>query len=83
MAKNKDDLGGLSDEDFMSEWDALGEESAQLRDRLRAYSQEHQRREAQKNLAQRLGTLSDPERAALLQYAQTGGIPTEESVNGA
>lgn len=74
------DLGSLSDDDLMSEWSALGERVQSDRERLKAFSAEHQRRTTQAHLADVLGPLSDADRRALAQYAEASGAESQEGV---
>jgi hypothetical protein len=82
MAKSKhEDIGKMSDDDLMKEWTALGKEVQAGKERLAAFSQEHQRREREAQLRNAVGDLS-PEDLALLQSMEPVGVESEESHNG-
>ena len=81
QATNEVDLTTLSDEDLLTEWSAVGEQVTVLRERLTAFSHEHQRRTAQKALASQLGDSMSQEQAdSLRQYLDTVQIDSGESV---
>lgn len=73
------DLKTLTDEDFMAQWTVLGDEVQAYKDRLSQFSQEHQRRERERQLRNAVGDLS-PEDLALLQTMEPAGIESEEAV---
>jgi hypothetical protein len=73
------DIAAMSDDELMDAWTAAGDEATKTRERLEAFSQEHQRRERKKQLAAQLGTVSD-EDLALLQEVQAEGVESEEAV---
>lgn len=70
----------MDDDTLMAEWTSLGEEYAAMKERLREFSAEHDQRNMQKQLADRLGALSDPERAALTQYVEAQAAESQEAV---
>lgn len=71
-------LAKLTDEQLESEWTAAAKDLEKLKERLRAYSQEHQTRETAKRAQQRLETMSDDEKRALVQMVEAQGISSEE-----
>ena len=77
MAKSKvltqEDIASLDGDDFMQRWTELGEQVELGKAQLLLFSREHQRREEQDRLTQRLGTLGDAEKAALVQYIESQG----------
>lgn len=72
-------LGNLDDDALMEEWTALGERVQRDRERLLAFSKEHQRRVRKEQLLRALGPVSE-EDAALMQSIVAAGIESEESV---
>lgn len=74
MAQKK--LENMNDEEFMDAWTALGERVQADRERLKEFSQEHQKRERLKQLNLTPGDLE------LLQGVSPEGIESEEQVNG-
>lgn len=78
MAKTKA-LDAMSDDELMEAWGAVGEEVAAGKERLREFSQEHQRRTRKAQLAHLAG-MSD-EDLALLQEVRSEGVESEEAVN--
>jgi hypothetical protein len=81
-AKAEMRLADMSDKQLMDAWDKVGKEYTILKDKLMEFSEEHQRREQEKQFAVRLGTLSDPERTALQQYINAQGVESAEDVVG-
>ena len=79
MAKQLDDLTQLSDDELMEKWTELGNEAQWLRERLTAYSHEHQRREREAQLLRAVGELS-AEDLALLQGMEPTGVESEAEV---
>lgn len=79
MGDTTTDISQMSDEDLMSEWTSLGEEVQAGKDRLREFSQEHQRRSRKAQLLAAMGTPSE-EDLALLQEAVAEGIESQEGV---
>jgi hypothetical protein len=84
MAKSKvltqEDIASLDEGDFMDQWTALGEQVELGKAQLLLFSREHQRREEQARLGQRLGTLGDAEKAALVQYIESQGADSSAAV---
>lgn len=79
MASTKS-LQGLTDKQLESEWTKAAKELDKLKAQLKEYSQEHQRRAAEKRAAQALETMSDADRRALLQQLEAEGIESAENV---
>lgn len=77
----KKSLQSLTDKQFMSEWDRVAKEALKLKEQLKELSQEHQRRADEERARQALETMSDSQRAALVQMAQSEGIESQEAVN--
>ncbi len=73
MAKK---LENMEDDEFMEAWTSLGERVQKDKERLREFSQEHQKRERLKQLHLEPGDLE------LLQGVSPVGIESEEKVNG-
>lgn len=79
MASNDNsDIAQMSDEQLMEEWTSYGAQFAKAKERLDAFSAEHQRRSRKADL-QRLADLSD-EDMALLQEVRAEGVETAEAV---
>ena len=77
------DLSALSDDELLARWDEAGARQMDARQECKAYAAEHDRRTILAAAQRKLESLSDPERAALLQtVSDLGGIESEESVNG-
>jgi hypothetical protein len=75
MAKDKNsDIAEMTDKQLMKEWTALSKTVTEQRERLRAFSQEHQKRERIKQLNLSPGDLE------LLQGVTPESIASEESV---
>jgi glucuronate isomerase len=70
-------LENMDDQEFMDSWTALGEQVTKDKERLREYSQEHQRRTRTEQLKNMGLTQSDLE---LLQSAGPEGVVSEEAV---
>jgi hypothetical protein len=66
------------DDQFMEDWTAVSEYFSEVRERVVAFNQEHQRRERKKQL-ERFGAMSD-EDLALLQEIRAEGVDSEEAV---
>lgn len=79
MTKQVEDLTQLSDDELMEKWTAVGNDASALRDRLSAFSKEHQRREREAQLRKAVGDLS-PEDLELLQTMEPTGVESEEQV---
>lgn len=79
MAKTEVDLRSLDDDEFMEKWTVLGQRVEEDRAALRAFSQEHQRRNREAELKNRLRDMS-PEDLALLQGIAAEGIESEATV---
>ena len=81
-----DDLASMSDQEFMDAWTQTGNEAQALKERLREFSAEHQRRSTRDEAQRRLGvdSMTEDERAAYidaLQSATPVGIESDEAVN--
>lgn len=74
MAQKK--LENMSEKELMEEWTKLGARVAEDRERLREFSQEHQKRERLKQLH------LTPADLELLQGVTPEAIESEEQVNG-
>lgn len=74
MAQKK--LENMSDKELMDEWNKLGEKVQADRERLKEFSQEHQKRERLKQLH------LTPADLELLQGVTPEAIESEEQVNG-
>lgn len=72
-------LAGLNDDDLMAEWTALGERVQSDRERLLAFSKEHQKRVRKAQLLRTMGAVT-PEDAELMQEIVAAGIESEEAV---
>ena len=79
MGDTTTDISQMSDDDLMAEWTALGDEVQAGKDRLREFSEEHQRRNRKAQLLAAMGTPSE-EDLALLQEAVADGIESQEAV---
>lgn len=77
--KAEEDLSVLSDDELMERWTDLGSEAMAIKDRLSAFSKEHQRREREAQLRKAVGDLS-PEDLELLQTMEPTGVESEEQV---
>ena len=75
MATKK--LENMDDKEFMDTWTALGKQVEKDREKLREYSQEHQRRTRVEQLRNMGLTQSDLD---LLQEAGPAGVESEEAV---
>jgi hypothetical protein len=75
MAKKEKPIAEMGDDELMAAWDATGEEATKLKERLKEFSQEHQKRERLKQLNL---SASDLE---LLQSVTPEGIESLEAVN--
>ena len=73
------DIEAMTDEELMDSWTQEGAEAQVLRDRLEAYSAEHQKRERKKQLKASMGDVSEQD-LALLQEVRAEGIASEEAV---
>lgn len=81
MGKTKEvDLADMSDEQLMDEWTALAGQVQSDRERLVAFSHEHQRRNRKAQLAAVASDMTD-EDLALLQEAMAEGVESEEDVH--
>lgn len=60
-------LSDLSDEELLEQWTETGNELARIKDKLKEYSEEHQRRVLLEQAKAKAATLNDEERRALLQ----------------
>lgn len=77
MAKKKEKaLAELTDDELMTQWTDLGKEVEAGKEKLREFSQEHQRRVR----VQQLGLTSED--LALVQEMSAEGILSDEKVNG-
>lgn len=72
-------LADLDDDALMEEWTALGTRVQEDRERLLAFSKEHQKRVRKEQMLRVLGGTS-PEDAELLQEIIAAGIESEEAV---
>jgi hypothetical protein len=79
MAKTEIDLRALTDEEFMDKWTTLGQRVEEDRQALRAFSQEHQRRNREAELRNRLRDMT-PEDLALIQGMGPVGIESQAEV---
>ena len=79
MTKQVEDLTQLSDDELMEKWTAVGEDAQALRERLTAFSHEHQRREREAQLRAAVGGLSEAD-LALLQGMTPDGVESQAEV---
>lgn len=75
-------LTEMTDKQLESEWTKAAKDFDKQKELLKEFSQEHQRRAADKRAAELLETMSDDEKRALVQMAQADGIESEEKVQG-
>lgn len=73
-------LRELTDAQLEREWTRKAKEYEKLKNELRDYSAEHQRRASEERARQALDSLSDKDRAALLQVAKAEGIESKSEV---
>lgn len=75
-------LAEMTDKQLESEWTKAAKEYDKLKEQLREYSQEHQRRAAQARADQLMESMTDAEKRLLLQTMEAEGVGSEEEVNG-
>lgn len=80
MGTTKKSLEELTDKQLETEWTRASKELSALKDRCREFSQEHQRRAAVERARQALETMSDADKAALVQMVHTEGIESKEGM---
>lgn len=73
------DIAEMSDDDLLDEWTALGTKVTEMRERLEAFSQEHQNRVRKDQLRRQLTGLSESD-VALLQEMRAEGVESQEVV---
>lgn len=73
------DIEAMTDEELMDSWTQLGLEHQASRERIEAFSAEHQKRERKKQLKAMAGDVSEQD-LALLQEVHAEGIASEEAV---
>lgn len=76
MAAKK--LENMSDDELMDNWTVAAEELEAAKEKVKAFSQEHQRRETEANAARILEGMTDVERAALAQMVGPVGVESSE-----
>lgn len=69
-AQTEYNFGDMGDEEFMVAWDQVGEQFASLRERLTAFSEEHQRRVSAAQLTDILGPMTSAEKDAAIAAIQ-------------
>lgn len=72
------DVAGLSDEELMEQWTDLGAQAERIKDRLREFSAEHQRRVRKEQLKRQMDYTEDD--LALLQEVVAEGVESQEAV---
>lgn len=74
----KKSMEDLTDKQLESEWTKKAKELEKLKEELRQYSKEHQRRASVERARQVLAGFTDEDRAFLLQEAEAEGIESQE-----
>jgi regulator of replication initiation timing len=84
MASDADnsDILEMSNEDLMTEWTSLGDEAQAIRERLKAFSAEHQRRVEAERIQRVLGDMTPEQKEAAKHAIDVAPEPieSEESV---
>lgn len=79
--KVPEDLESLSDEKLQDLWAKVAEEALERREANKRVVEEIHKRETAASVKATYERLSDPERAALAQFAVAEGIASEEAVS--
>lgn len=74
----KEDLTGLSDEEFEKEWTQAAQDLEAAKERVNGFASEQRRREAKKVL----DDMPEEQKRMLAQYVASEGIESREGVNG-
>jgi hypothetical protein len=82
MAQDNSDILEMSDEELMAEWDKLGPTVLEGKERLRAFSAEHQRRTEAARIQQLLGPMTEEQKQAAINAINIAptAIESEEAV---
>lgn len=85
MAKSNEGIAEMSDEQLMEEWTALGDDAAFVKERLSAFSAEHQDRTRRAQVASMLGVEGMDQDGLdnlvrLVQSMEPTGVESDESV---
>lgn len=75
-------LAEMTDKQLESEWTKAAKELQRAKDTVRQFSEEHQRRVLEAQAQRRLDTMSDAEKAVLVQMVQAEGVPSEMKAGG-
>jgi hypothetical protein len=73
-------LGNMSDEELMDAWTQASGDLESAKEKVRAFSQEHDRRLTEASAQEAFEKLTDKEREALAQIFIAEGIESKESV---
>jgi hypothetical protein len=71
----------MTDKELETAWTKAAKEFEAAKDKCREFSQEHQRRNDLERARQAFETMSDSQRAALVQLAETEGIESQEGTS--
>lgn len=72
-----DDIASMTDDELMEAWTKLGSEAQALKERLSAFSVEHQARSYQRQVAQQFGDLTPEQKEAAIRAIQSAPSPIE------
>ena len=82
MSAENSDIVQMSNDELMEEWTRLGEQVTAGRERLKAFSKEHQARTRREQVQNLLGAVSEADKKELVEAinAIPAGIESEENL---